>query len=161
MTAKLSIQTRPGTTIHLDGDDPKKAIAILTKWDAMLTEQHCGACQSPQIVPRHRQAQGYDFYNLSCLKCGHRLEFGQLREGGGLFPKRKDDQGNWLENNGWTKWQKEGGQNQSPSGYGPQNGSGRDEYSEPASAPRDANQAFQEARSAAGETLADNEDIPF
>jgi len=29
--------------------------------------------------------------------------------GGGLFPKRKDSEGNWLPDKGWTKWNKETG----------------------------------------------------
>lgn len=36
---------------------------------------------------------------------GYKLEFGCHKKGGGLFPKKKDKEGNWVENNGWTKWQ--------------------------------------------------------
>jgi hypothetical protein len=38
------------------------------------------------------------------MKCGARLSFGVHKKGGGLFPKRKDNEGNWLSDNGWVKW---------------------------------------------------------
>ena len=37
---------------------------------------------------------------------GYKFEFGCTKDPkGGLFPKRKDAEGNWKDNNGWTKWQ--------------------------------------------------------
>lgn len=39
---------------------------------------------------------------------GYKFELGCTKDPkGGLFPKRKDKEGNWIENNGWTKWQGE------------------------------------------------------
>jgi len=38
---------------------------------------------------------------------GTKKAFGQHKKGGGLFPKNKDADGNWLPDNGWTKWNPE------------------------------------------------------
>ena len=38
------------------------------------------------------------------MDCGAVLGFGQHKKGGTLFPKRKDADGNWLENRGWYKY---------------------------------------------------------
>ena len=48
-----------------------------------------------------------DYYEMRCLSCGAALSYGQHKKGGTLFPKRKDENGNWLDNGGWQKWQKE------------------------------------------------------
>jgi hypothetical protein len=34
------------------------------------------------------------------------LALGTKREGGQLFPKKKDKDGNWLDNNGWVKFKR-------------------------------------------------------
>jgi len=38
---------------------------------------------------------------------GAKKSFGQHKKGGGLFPKNKDDEGNWLPDNGWRQWDKD------------------------------------------------------
>ena len=38
------------------------------------------------------------------MDCGAKLAFGANKKGGGLFPKRKDADGNWLPDGGWQKW---------------------------------------------------------
>ena len=45
----------------------------------------------------------FDYYSLRCSSCGAELAFGQ-RKDGGLFPRRKDDAGNYLEDNGWRRY---------------------------------------------------------
>ena len=37
--------------------------------------------------------------------CREIISYGQHKKGDTLFPKRKDEAGNWLENNGWYKWE--------------------------------------------------------
>jgi len=67
----------------------------------------CGHCGSKAIVPEHRNAGGYEYYSLRCRDCLSQLDFGQLRDGGGLFPKRKDKDGRKLSDGGWHFWQKQ------------------------------------------------------
>lgn len=51
----------------------------------------------------------FEFYcykgDKDCL--GAVKRFGQNKKGGGLFPKNKDKDGNWLPNNGWVKWNRD------------------------------------------------------
>lgn len=64
-------------------------------------DDSCGKCSSPHIFPRSREAQGFVYYELVCSDCGAKLSFGQHKEGGTLWPKREDDNGNKLDNKGW------------------------------------------------------------
>jgi hypothetical protein len=49
--------------------------------------------RSPEIRPNCRTVDGFDYYSLRCLACGAELSFGQRKDGSGLFPKRKTDDG--------------------------------------------------------------------
>jgi hypothetical protein len=51
--------------------------------------------------------EGNDYFEIRCADCGAILAFGQHKKGVTLFPKRKDDDGNYLPNRGWHKWTKE------------------------------------------------------
>jgi len=69
----------------------------------------CGKCHSANIYPRAREAITSDkrtvyYYELICSECDARLDFGQHAEGGTLWPKRTDKQGNPLDNRGWYKY---------------------------------------------------------
>jgi len=64
----------------------------------------CGCCQSRELRFRHRKAEKFDYYELVCSECGARFQFGQHQEGGGLFPKRRGEDGSSLPNHGWSKW---------------------------------------------------------
>lgn len=46
------------------------------------------SCGSTRVMPQGRESQGYKFYEGKCLDCGNVFQYGQKREGGGLFPKR-------------------------------------------------------------------------
>lgn len=83
----------------------KEAIKELSEFVEVLGEAKCGLCESDWVQPRHRLARGYDFYEMACLSCGARLSFGQTREGGRLFPKRKDTDGNEIGKSGWYQWE--------------------------------------------------------
>jgi hypothetical protein len=41
---------------------------------------------------------------LFCTDCTAALTFSQYRDGGGLFLKRRDDDGKPLQNGGWKIW---------------------------------------------------------
>lgn len=70
-------------------------------------ERVCGCCKGTDIRFLARQVDDYDFYELACEAqgCRARFSFGQAKKGGALFPKRKDEDGNWLPNNGWSKYE--------------------------------------------------------
>ncbi|HEY9706371.1 MAG TPA: hypothetical protein V6C58_28300 [Allocoleopsis sp.] len=54
------------------------------------------------------------YYEFYCYKgdksvMGSKKAFGVNKKGGGLFPRNKDKEGNYLPNNGWVKFNKETG----------------------------------------------------
>ena len=74
-------------------------------------ETRCGCCAGMDrdggtygIRFRVRRVQKYVYYELHCQNpyCRARFAFGQNQEGGTLFPKRRDAEGNYLSNRGWT-----------------------------------------------------------
>jgi len=71
----------------------------------IFSEEKCGLCGSTSLRFIVRNVEGNDYYELRCNDCGAVLAFGQHKKGGTLFPKRKDDDGNYLPNKGWHKWQ--------------------------------------------------------
>lgn len=100
-------------TFEVEGEDPKtlfkKLAGVQELFDA---EKTCGVCGSGDIRLQHRTVDEYDFYELRCAgsdqkgyACGARFQFGQAKKGGGLFPKRKDEDGKWLPNRGWERYQ--------------------------------------------------------
>lgn len=91
--------------IEVESGGVKDAIQGLSEYAEVFAETVCGLCKSDQVAPSHRTAQGYDFYEMACLGCGAKLSFGQTREGGRLFAKRKDKDGREIGKNGWHQWQ--------------------------------------------------------
>ncbi len=81
-------------------------------------EKSCGCCNGTDLRFLSRQVDDFDFYELACgnQECRARFSFGQAKKGGALFPKRKDEDGSYLPNRGWSKY--EGGKAQT----GPANG---------------------------------------
>src|SRR5262245_36020049 len=68
-------------------------------------ETECGCCESENIRYAYRVIDDYKFYELVCRECGAQFKFGQHKKDGSLFPKRKDDAGNFLPNRGWSVFQ--------------------------------------------------------
>jgi uncharacterized C2H2 Zn-finger protein len=89
--------------IEVEGAGARECFASLAE-SAEVFGKACGACGSTNVVPVVRQRDGITFYELRCLDCGAVLAFGQRRDGGALFPRRKDKAGEWLPNNGWVKF---------------------------------------------------------
>jgi len=70
-------------TANTDADFFKKASFFFE-----LPEE-CGNCDSKVLSITHRTPKGYDFYSVTCYKCGHQLTYGQLKdEKGKLFAKK-------------------------------------------------------------------------
>jgi len=65
----------------------------------------CGACHSQEIRPSVRIIDGFEYYALHCTICGAELSFGQRKDGSGLYPKRKTDDGAPLPDGGWRRYQ--------------------------------------------------------
>ena len=88
-------------SVELEGDTQKDLFAQLSAFQEVFDESACGKCGSTNLRFVTREVDGNSYYEIRCLDCGARLEFGQ---GGGLFPRRKSKEGEWLPDGGWVKW---------------------------------------------------------
>ena len=107
---KLSIRLSDDISLTLENTNVKGAIAAIEEFATYFGNSECGACQGTDMQYIHRHVQDYDFYEIRCRGCGSKLEFGETKVGNKLFPKRKDKEGNYLVDGGWTKYQPQGQQ---------------------------------------------------
>ena len=102
---KVTYKTRNGKlSVELEGDSQRDIFAEISKFQEVFEEDTCGKCGSDNIKFVVRNVDDNLYYELRCADCGSRLAFGSMKKGGGLFPKRKDAEGNWLPDRGWVKW---------------------------------------------------------
>tara|TARA_Y100001972_G_C7468702_1_gene238804 strand:- start:52 stop:384 length:333 start_codon:yes stop_codon:yes gene_type:complete len=104
---KVKFKPNDKLEFELEGAGQKEIFKELATVQEIFSEKKCGVCGSENIKFVVRNVEGNDYYELRCMDCGATLAFGQHKKGGTLFPKRKDENGNWLENGGWHKWQKD------------------------------------------------------
>lgn len=74
-----------------------------------IFDQSCGKCKSTNIRYVVREVDENKYYECRCTDCFARLSFGCNKKGKTIFPKRKDDQGNYLPDSGWVRWNREKG----------------------------------------------------
>lgn len=104
---KVKYKVSDKLEFELEGSGQKEVFKELALIQEIFGEEKCGLCGSSNIRFIVRTVEGNDYYELRCADCGALLAFGQHKKGGTLFPKRKDDDGNYLPNRGWHKYQKE------------------------------------------------------
>jgi hypothetical protein len=104
-------RTRNGQlSFKLSGATVKEVFEELAEVEEIFDmAQYCGVCQNTEIGHRVRENGGNKFYELHCLtpSCRARFSFGQSKDQKSLFPKRKDGEGNWIDNDGWVKYRPE------------------------------------------------------
>jgi hypothetical protein len=91
--------------VEVEGKDTKDCYTQLASAVEVFGNTRCGSCDSNRTVPVVRENQGNTYYETKCLDCGSSIGFGQKKQDGSLFPKKKDKEGNWLDHSGWVKWQ--------------------------------------------------------
>jgi len=90
-----------GVLFELEGETVKELFRSLAEVQSIFgADQSCGRCKSVNLQFRVRAVEEGDYYELVCLACLATLQFGQSRKGG-LWPKRKDPEGNVLSHHGW------------------------------------------------------------
>lgn len=104
---KILYKVNDKLTFELEGEGQKEIFKELATIQEIFSEEKCGLCGSSNIRFVVRNVDGNDYYELRCIDCGAVLAFGQHKKGGTLFPKRKDDDGNYMPNKGWHKFVKE------------------------------------------------------
>jgi len=103
---KVTYKANDKLSFELEAAGQKEIFKELALIQEIFSEDKCGLCKATNLKSIVRSVEGNDYYELRCMDCGAILSFGQHKKGGTLFPKRKDDENNWLPNNGWHKWQK-------------------------------------------------------
>lgn len=114
---KLQYTTTDGRmTVELEGKTQTDIIEQLAEFQDVFETGPCvrGKKSSDKVKFQVREVDGNKYYELVCTDSdfdlkGARLSFGQHKKGGTLFVKRKDKDGKYLDNNGWTKYNKETG----------------------------------------------------
>ena len=100
-------------SFEITGGTPKDIFeGIAQVQEVFEADYKCGCCNSPDISFRVREAKSAagkacKYYELRCNApgCRARFSFGQNLDMKNLFPKRTDEQGNFLPNRGWYKYQ--------------------------------------------------------
>ena len=103
---KVTYKASDKLSFELEGAGQKEIFKDLALIQEIFSEDTCNLCTKSSLRFIVRNVEGNDYYELRCNDCGAVLSFGQHKKGGTLFPKRRDDDNNWLPNNGWHKWQK-------------------------------------------------------
>ena len=91
-------------SVDFEADTVKEVWHQLALFQEVFGEELCGKCGAEDLRFVVRENDGNHYYELRCNGCGAKLAFGANKKGGGLFPKRKDAEGNWLPDKGWQKW---------------------------------------------------------
>jgi len=108
---KVNYTTKNGRiSVELDGDTQREIFSQLSSFQEVFDETVCAKCGSDDVRFVVRNVDDNLYYELKCNECGAKLAFGAMKKGGGLFPKRKDKDGNWLPNRGWVKYNAKTGQ---------------------------------------------------
>lgn len=107
-TVKANYKTRNGQILcEVQGETVKDLFRGISQAQEVFESANaCGACQSNAIRFIHRVVDDNEYFELGCADCFARLQFGQHKKGGTLFPKRKDEANNWLPNGGWQKYER-------------------------------------------------------
>ena len=90
--------------VEFDADSQTDAFANLAQIQEVFEESPCGKCGSELLRFVVSTVDDNQFYEIRCQDCGARLEFGVMKKGGRLYPRRKDKDGNWLPDKGWQRW---------------------------------------------------------
>ena len=109
----VEIKISPTTIIKCEAETTRELVAQVAHLSEVFQFSKCGICGAP-VRYVTRTAQSFTFYEVKCTdtrRCGAALKLGQPKANPDwLFPSRKDQNGNWLPNDGWTIFQK--GQNE-------------------------------------------------
>jgi hypothetical protein len=101
---KKATYTNGPLSAQFEYETQKELFAQLAGHQEVFGECSCGKCQSNSLRFVVREVDTNEYHEIRCLDCGAKLQFGVNKKAGGLFPKRKDGDGNWLPDKGWTKW---------------------------------------------------------
>lgn len=85
---KFTLEVQLGNsklTIEQECDGIKGLFADAGIFSTFPTE--CNNCQSGNLALNERKTKKGEYYEITCGDCGHRKQYGQYKEGDGLYPK--------------------------------------------------------------------------
>ena len=94
-TGKFTVEAEGGTT---------EIFEQLATFDSVFGNCKNKANDSENIGFRHREVDGNHYYEMYDKDSFHVLKFGKTKKDGSLFPRRKDADGQWIDNGGWVKF---------------------------------------------------------
>lgn len=97
MKARMNLGS---VVIESEGTE-KEVFSELARAAEVFGHTLCKACESTNVRPQVREVDGNTYYEMHCNDCHAALSFGQTKQGGKLFPRRKKDE-QWLANGGWV-----------------------------------------------------------
>ncbi len=102
---KIIVTSSGEISAELEGDLGENFNAI-ADFQEVFGHKSCGKCGSVDLRYGVRKNQDNEFREIICKnpECRAKLAFGSNKKGGGIFPKRKDGDGNWLPDGGWVRW---------------------------------------------------------
>lgn len=108
----ITVKTADGKIeATLSGETQQDIFKELHAFQEIFEINTCGKCMKKNLRYVVRQdKEENEYFELQCKDCKAKFEFGSMKKPKGrLFPKRKDKDGNWKPNHGWTKWDKDKG----------------------------------------------------
>lgn len=91
-------------SVEVEGNSQKEVFKQLAEFQEVFDNSRCGACESTNVRFVVRNVDDNEFFEIRCKDCGAKLAFGSHKKGNSLFPKRKNSEGNYIENQGWQKY---------------------------------------------------------
>ncbi len=92
-------------SVEIEGENQKAIFAGISTFQEVFEQTTCGKCKGENLRFVVRNVDDNDFYELHCQSCHAKLAFGQHKsKDGTLFPRRKDNEGKWLPDGGWVKY---------------------------------------------------------
>ncbi len=98
------IKVNDKLNLKVKAEGQKELFKNLATVQEIFGENNCGMCGDDKLRYVVRTVDDNDYFEMRCTKCGAILSYGQHKKGGTLFPKRKDEKGNWLKDGGWHKY---------------------------------------------------------
>ena len=85
---KINYTSRSGrVSVELEAETQRDAFQQLSDFQEIFDETVCGKCASENLRFVVRTVDDNQFYEIRCMDCGARLEFGSMKQGGKLFPR--------------------------------------------------------------------------
>ena len=111
---KATYKVSEKLTFTIEGETQKDVFRQLSEIDEVFNNQTCPLTSSGKPTNNVRfsvrTVDDNEFFEMRSLDPPFaRKSFGQHKgTKGTLFPRNKDKDGNWIDNNGWYVWKKEG-----------------------------------------------------